>query len=563
MSSTQPSQENVHIGLPDRKGRTRSPWFWIPSLYFAEGIPYIVAMTVSVVMFKTLGISNTAIAFWTSILYLPWVIKPLWGPLVDIVSTKRNWVFICQLLLGVCFAGVALILSLPLFFTFTIIILWLVAFTSASHDIAADGFYMLGLSTHQQAWFTGIRSTFYRLAMLTGQGLLVIIAGYIQSHSGLDPVDLRIDAVSQLNLPQQVDTTFFEPAAISDQPKIRVSATRLQLKVGIKDTIPVLIRLSQAPENKQDIVVTLNHASGSKDINLVAGGRLVFNESNWNQADTAFFCLDHRIEEPISSVYKVTAGNIILSWSVTFGFLAGLFILFAIYHLLMLPLPFKDVPGAKQSMQQFWVTFEEVFVSFFKRKHIISLLGFLLFYRFAESQLVKLASPFLLDVPEKGGLGLSTSQVGFAYGTVGIACLTIGGILGGIIAARYGLKKWLWPMAIAINIPDVVYVFLSQTMTHNLWLINLCVGIEQLGYGFGFTAYMLVMLYASKGKYETAHYALATGLMSLGMMLPGMISGYIQQLLGYSNFFIWIMIAVVPAMLPVFFIKIDPEFGKR
>lgn len=555
--------ENVHAGQPDRKGRSRTPWIWIPSLYFAEGIPYIVAMTVSVVMFKTMGISNTAIAFWTSILYLPWVIKPLWGPLVDITSTKRNWIWICQLLLGFFFIGVAMVLSLHYFFVLSIIILWFVAFTSASHDIAADGFYMLGLSTHQQTWFSGIRSTFYRVAMLTGQGLLVIIAGYIQSHSGLNPVELQIEAAHQFSAPTSIDSSFFQPDAPAGEPAILVYPHHIQIPIGSNDTIPVLIRLSHSPTQDKEIIVNFGLTKGSKDINLVSGSRFVYNQSNWNRIDTAYIRLDHRVKTPINSVFKATAGNIVLSWSMTFLFLAGMFILISIYHYFLLPHPLKDVPVVKQNQGQFNTAFKDVFVSFFKRPNIIPIVSFLLLYRFPESQLIKMVSPFLLDGRDKGGLGLSTSQVGFAYGTLGIACLTAGGILGGIIAAKSGFRKWLWPMVILMHLSNLVYVYLSQTLTDNMVLINIGVGIEQLGYGFGFTAYTLFMLYVAKGKYETAHFALCTGLMSMGMMFPGMLSGYIQQLIGYDNFFIWVMISIIPAITPIFFIKVDPEFGKQ
>lgn len=421
------------------KPEKRNPWFWIPSLYYAEGIPYVIVMSVSVIMYKRLDISNTDIALYTSWLYLPWVIKPLWSPVVDIFKKKRNWILVMQLIVGAGLAGVALTIPVSNFFQYSLAFLWLVAFSSATHDIAADGFYMLGLSQRDQAWFVGIRSTFYRLSMITGQGLLVILAGFLETSTG----------------------------------------------------------------------------------------------------------------------------NIPLAWSITFFILAGLFILFFVYHKFVLPYPLKDVSARKDSTSSVLNEFFKTFAAFFKRKNIGIILGFILLYRFAESQLVKLATPFLLDPQEVGGIGLTTSEIGLVYGTIGVICLTLGGIVGGIVIAKQGLKFWLWPMIIAINLPDLVYVFLSYTQTTNLWLISLMVGIEQLGYGFGFTAYMLYLIYISDGEYKTSHYAIATGFMALGMMIPGMWSGWLQELIGYQNFFIWICIATIPGFVMAKLVKIDPEFGKK
>ena len=240
--------------------------------------------------------------------------------------------------------------------------------------------------------------------------------------------------------------------------------------------------------------------------------------------------------------------------------LAAMYMVFFIYHKFVLPIPDVDLSyKSKNVLSGFW----ETWILFFKKENIGSFILFLLIYRFAEAQLVKLASPFLLDTRDIGGLGLSTTEVGFIYGTIGLLFLTIGGILGGFVAARDGLKYWLWPMAVAINLPDLVYVFLSWTQTESLLWINVAVAIEQIGYGFGFTAYMLVMIYVSEGQHKTAHFAITTGFMALGMMIPGMFSGWLQEMLGYQHFFVWIMIATIPAFLAIKLIKIDPEFGKK
>lgn len=422
-----------------KKVTHRSPWAWIPSLYFAQGIPYVVVMTVSVIMYKRLEISNAEIALYTSWLYLPWVIKPFWSPLVDLIKTKRWWIVVMQLLVGAGLAGVAMTIPAPDFFKYTLAFFWLLAFSSATHDIAADGFYMLGLKEHEQSFFVGIRSTFYRFAMITGQGLLIILAGFFETRTG----------------------------------------------------------------------------------------------------------------------------NIPLSWSVTFFFLAGMFILFMLYHRFFLPYPPADRAAVAGQGRNILKGFAETFTSFFRKKNIGPALAFLLLYRLGEAQLVKLASPFMLDSREVGGLGLTTGEVGVIYGTIGILALTLGGILGGIVASRKGLKYWIFPMALAINVPNLVYVLLSRFMPESFWLISSGVAFEQFGYGFGFTAYMLFMIHFSEGSHRTAHFAFCTGFMALGMMLPGMISGWIQEMAGYVNFFIWVLVCTIPGFIMILYLKIDPAFGVK
>jgi PAT family beta-lactamase induction signal transducer AmpG len=420
--------------------RARNPWVWVPSLYTAEGIPYVVVMTVSVIMYKRLGISNADIALYTSWLYLPWVIKPLWSPFVDMFKTKRFWIVLMQLLMGGALASVALTLPLPGFFQYTLAIFWLMAFSSATHDIAADGFYMLALPEHQQAAFVGVRSTFYRVAMITGQGLLVVLAGTIETSSG---------------------------------------------------------------------------------------------------------------------------GNIPFAWSVTFVVLAALFLLFFIYHRFLLPYPLSDKATLQNGSQGLLQEFLSTFALFFKKKNIVPTMLFLLLYRFAEAQLVKLVTPFLLDPRNQGGLGLTTSEVGIVYGTVGIVALTLGGLLGGYVVSRQGLKFWLWPMVFIIHLPDLMFVYLSQVQPLNFFFINGAVALEQFGYGFGFTAYMMYMIMVSEGEHKTAHYAICTGFMALGMMIPGMFSGAIQEWVGYQHFFLWVVLSTIPGFIVPFLVKIDPEFGKK
>lgn len=545
--------------------KNRSPWLWVPSLYFAEGIPYVIAMTVSVIMYKTMGVSNAALAFWTSVLYLPWVIKPIWSPFVDVISTKRNWVLITQFILGCCFIGVALVVRLPLWFALTLIVLWIIALASATHDIAADGFYMIGLDAHQQTWFVGIRSTFYRMAMIVGQGLIVMLTGYIMSKTGLKPVSITAMAVPPNEIMQVLDENNLPAIKASEQPNIVVIPAEVKVPIYNpaepgSDSANVFICLSAPPKKEETVVVNFGRKKGSKDIWLTSASRLEFTNENWNKPVKVTLKVDHRLREPVVSQFEATAGDIPFSWAVSFGILGVFFLLICLYHKLMLPTGLETVRVKSQELKSSWL---KVFSSFFQKKGIVSALSFLLFYRLAESQLVKMASPFLLDSQEAGGLALTTTQVGFVYGTVGIICLTIGGILGGIVAARNGLKRWVLWMALAINIPDLVYVYLSYVQPDNFMIVTICVAIEQFGYGFGFTGYMLFMLYLAEGEYKTSHYAIATAFMALGMMLPGMISGKLQDLMGYRTFFVYIMFCTIPSFLVASLVKIDPDFGKK
>ncbi len=424
--------------MPATPQHHKSVWWWIPTLYFGQGIPYVVVMTLSVILYKNLGLSNADIALYTSWLYLPFVIKPLWAPFVDLFKTKRWWVVTLELLIGALFASVALTLSLPGYFQASLAVFWLLAFSGATHDISSDGFYMLGLDAHEQAAYVGIRSTFFRLSMITGQGALVYLAGKLTEGTG----------------------------------------------------------------------------------------------------------------------------DVVLAWKVVFFLLAALFVGMSLYHRLMLPRPVDDVARGGDGAGLL-ASFLAVFAEFLRKKDILVVLSYLLLYRFGEAQLVKLAPPFLLDKRVNGGLELSTAHVGIIYGTMGMIALTLGGLLSAWLVARDGLKRWLWPMALAINVPHLVYVFLAWVLPTNLLLIGAAVAFEQFGYGFGFTAFVLFMIMTARGEHKTAHYAICTGFMALGMMLPGMFSGWIQSQLGYANFFVWICIAAVPTFVVTALIKVDPSFGTK
>ena len=417
----------------------KSPWAWVPTLYFAEALPYVAVMTISLIMYKRLGLSNADITLYTSWLYLPWVIKPLWSPFVDLIKTKRWWIVAMQLLIGASLGGVAFTIPGPFWLTGSLCFFWLMAFSSATHDIAADGFYMLGLDSHDQAYFVGIRSTFYRIATIFGQGLLVMLAGNLE----------------------------------------------------------VLTR------------------------------------------------------------------NVRYSWSLMFYMMAGLFIAFWLWHHYILPRPAEDHPAAGQTGKDIWRGFVHTFITFFQKPQVIVGICFMLFYRMPEGLLAKVSALFLIDSQANGGLGLSPAEYGLVQGTVGMIGLTLGGILGGIVASRDGLKRWLWPMVMAITLPDLVYVFLAYALPSNLFVVNICVFIEQFGYGFGFSAYMLYLIYYSQGEHKTSHYALCTAFMALSMMIPGLFAGALQEAVGYPTFFLIVMVSCALTYVVSAQLKIDPEFGKK
>jgi len=414
---------------------SRSPWYYIPTLYFASGVPYVIINTVSVIFYKKLGIDNTQIAVWTSLLYLPWVIKMFWGPIVDTYSTKRKWLLYTQFAMFCCLGLIAFCLQLPNFFLISLAALTVGAFISATYDIATDGFYLLALNPEQQAFFVGIRSLFYRLAVIFGSGLLVVLAGQLEGY--------------------------------------------------------------------------LN--------------------------------------------------NIPLSWTIAIGFAAVVLAILSIFHRLVLPLPNSD---QSRQLQTDNLPFWTIISSYFAQEKIIFILGFILLYRFGEAMLVKFASLFLLDKPEAGGLGLTTSDVGLVYGTFGVISLIAGGILGGLVIAKYGLKRCLFPMALALNLPDLFYVYMAYAKP-SLTLVYPLVSLEQFGYGFGFTAFSVYLMYISQGEYKTSHFAISTGIMALGMMLPGIVSGYLQPALGYPLFFSLVCLLTIPGMIILFFIPLKEETKQK
>jgi MFS transporter, PAT family, beta-lactamase induction signal transducer AmpG len=409
---------------------SRSPWTFIPTLYFGEGIPYIIINAVSVIFYKKLGISNAQIALWTSFISFPWVIKMFWGPIVDVYSTKRKWLLTTQLAMCCCLGLIAFSLQLPNFFFISLAALTIGAFVSATYDIATDGFYLLALNPEQQAFFVGIRSLFYRLAVLFGSGFLPFLAGWLEESTK----------------------------------------------------------------------------------------------------------------------------NIPLSWTIAISFAALLLAILFIFHSLILPLPESDKPRQPATREN--ISFLQVVASYFEQEKIGYILGFILLYRLGEAMLIKIAPLFLLDARETGGLGLKTIQYSSVYGTFGVISLIVGGVLGGAVIAKYGLKKCLLPMALAMNLPNLFYVYMAYAQP-GLNLVYPLVSLEQFGYGFGFTAFSVYLMYIAKGEYKTSHFAISTGIMALGLMFPGAISGYLQQSIGYTLFFALVCLLTIPGMIALFFIPLN------
>jgi len=522
-------------------------------------------MITSGLVYKTMGVSVASLAFWTSLLYLPWTIKFLWSPYIDVLSTKRNWVVWTQLVLGLSLIAAGLVMPLSAFYSLSLIILAVVAISSASHDIAADGFYMYALDQHKQAFFVGIRSTFYRLAKLTALGLLPVVAGLVMVNTGLKPLNINVSSVD----PETYVT--FDPSTINitsagGEPGILVFPEKPEIPLYLAgkselDSVIIYIALSSPPDENETVVVNIARKTGSKDINIPKkqAVRFEFNSLNWNKPVAATIKVDHNLTDHTSTGFQITAGNIAFSWLVSLATLGVLLLILAIYNRFALPHPVEHLEKEHINWKVYW----EPFISFFKKPGVVPALMFFLLYRFGEAQLFKIATPFLVDARNEGGIGMSAAQYGIVYGTVGVICLMLGGIIGGIAASRFGLKKTIWMMALAMNLPISVYIYLAwvQPMPDNI-LIVVALAIEQFGYGFGFTAYMLYILhYVGESKYKTAEYAIATSFMALGMMLPGLISGKIQEALGYQNFFIYVILCSIPGLIAIKFLKINPAFG--
>ncbi|MGE5621073.1 MAG: MFS transporter [archaeon] len=413
--------------------KQRNPAFWVTTLYFAEGLPFVAVATVSVLMYKNLGLPDSQIAFFTTLIAWPWTLKPLWGPLLEMFKTKKYFVVATQFIGGVAFGLLALTLPLEGFFKYSLVMFAIIAFNSATHDIAADGLYINVLSEKQQAAFIGWQGAFYNIAKVFSQGALVYIAGKLETSAG-----------------------------------------------------------------------------------------------------------------------------VVHAWMIVMGIFGSVLLCLSLYHMKMLPAGNRaaKVDNIKEAFSTFW----DVVKTFFRKKNIWWGIAFIVLYRFAEGQAIKIVPLFLRTDRGHGGLGLSTSDIGIIYGVFGAAAFVLGSILAGYFTANRGLKRSLFILACFFNIPFAVYAFLAITAPQSFVIISLAVVFEYFGYGFGFVGLILFMMQQiAPGKYKMAHYAFATALMNLGFMIPSMISGYLSDFLGYRNFFIWVIIATIPSFLITWLVPFREE----
>lgn len=416
------------------------PWAWVPTVYIFEGLPNAIVNTVSLIVFKNMGMPNDKLTLYTSLLSFPWVLKIILSPFVDTVGTKRRWAVLMQLLMVLCTCLLGITLpSCPL--SLILLLFLLTAFASSIHDIAADGFYMLGLDEHRQSLFVGVRNTFFRLALLFGQGLLAIIAGLLQKHG-----------------------------------------------------------------------------------------------------------------------YGLAS-----SWSVTLVGCSAIMALIALWDMFSMPRPASDIPRRSGSFSATLKDLGRLFKTFVCKKGFWLALVFMLLFRLPEAFSLKMLIPFLKDAREVGGLAMSDFHVGIANGTIGVIALLLGGILGGLAGGKWGLRKCLIPMALSLALPCVVYLYLALAQPAGVWPVYICIAVDQFGYGFGFTAYTLYMLYFSQGEYRTSHYAFCTVFMAFSMLLPGLVAGKIQLAVGYPMFFGIVMLCCVVTLLVTLSVRkqINPEYGKK
>lgn len=426
----------------------RSPISWVPTLYFAMGMPFVVLNMVCTLMFKGLDVSDAQIAFWTSIIMFPWTLKPLWSPLLEIYKTKKFFVIFTQIATGCIFGLVALALHLPNFFAVCIALLAIIAFSGATHDVAADGVYMASLSKDDQARYIGWQGAFYNIAKIAATGGLVYLAGMlIETYTG--------------------DVSGLSPAA----------------------------------------------AAAAKH------------------------------------------NGSVMAWTIIMAVIGGIMVLLGLYNAKFVPSEVKKDAAERPGFKETMVELGNVFVDLFRKRHILYYIFFIILYRFAEGFVMKIVPLFLKADRAEQGLGLSEKEIGLCYGTFGAAAFVIGSILAGYYVAHRGLQKSLFSLCCVFNLPFVAYTLLAIYQPESLMLIGGAIVLEYFGYGFGFVGLTLFMMQQiAPGKNQMAHYAFASGIMNLGVMLPGMLSGYVSEWLGYRDFFIFVLFCTIPAFLITWFV---------
>ena len=434
--------------MDPNKTNGRSPISWVPTLYFAMGMPFVVLNMVCVLMFKGLDVSDAQIALWTSIIMFPWTLKPLWSPLLEMYKTKKFFVIVTQIATGCIFGLVALALHLPDFFAVCIALLAVIALSGATHDVAADGVYMATLSNEDQARYIGWQGAFYNIAKIAATGGLVMLAGVLIKHFTGD-----------------VSTLDATAAAIAKRQ------------------------------------------------------------------------------------------GTVMAWTVIMAVIGLIMVLLGLYNAKFVPADHRDASAERPGFKETMVELGNVFVDLFRKRHIIYYIFFIILYRFAEGFVMKIVPLFLKADRANQGLGLSEEQIGLCYGTFGAAAFVIGSILAGYYVAHRGLQKSLFSLCCVFNLPFVAYTLLAIYQPESLWLIGGGIVLEYFGYGFGFVGLTLFMMQQiAPGKHQMAHYAFASGIMNLGVMLPGMLSGYVSDWLGYRDFFIFVLVCTIPAFLITWFV---------
>lgn len=681
-------EPSVHQGTPDANGRRITPWSWIGTVNFAQGLQYAIVNQLFLIIFSSMGIPTGMAVFWAAMLGWPWVLKPLWSPLVERYWTKRNWTIWMQFVIFVCLVGCAVSFLLPSgfsaalshlthtdyppFFIMSVFFLIILGFAASTHDIACDGYYMLSLTEKQQSYFVGIRSTAFRIALIVANGLLVAVAFMVVQSTGPKPPELTIKALAVVApaetdeapeeakpLPVAEPQPFNYEGEPTDQVQLRLSSTTLTQDAST--TGSVMLHITRPPKEGYSEVVIMQAkpsknilrrlflSSDTKGFSLVQE-RFEFTTENWREGQEVVFNFPKKISEDVELIYRATAGDLAKGWALALGICALIYALFFLYHRVIMPYPTGDggtptnvpfvvpllsifvtiaIPLAgivvylwlfgylREPLQQItvgekpigvykkgfdfaftsvsylillgavylkWqiepirnsildffktmsrkseIGFYDVFESFFSKPGIFITLGFLLTFRLGEAQLSFLKTPFLLNDVSTGALGLGLDKFAITNTVYYLGALTAGGVLSGLVISRFGLKKMIWVCVAGMDLPNLLYVLLAAVQPTGVAMINTVVAIEAFGYGFGFAAYLLIMIMAAQGPYKTAHYALCTGFMALGMMIPGLWSGFLQELTGYYVFFWLVMLFCIPGVLFIPYLKIDEEFGKK
>lgn len=554
------------MGKPRAKA---SPWLFVPSQYFIQAVPYVAVTTLSVVIYTQLGVAVETIGLVTSLISLPWVIKPLWSPLVDWIGTRRAWHIWCTAALAGCFLLLAFAFQQADSFSWSIWTFVVCGFISATYDIATDGYYLHALDTSQQAFFSGIRSTTWRLGFMFTNGLLVMAAGYLivndiqRSHGSAFDQAKELVADVQTIEPSEVDQLLMQDPANAKKAAGGNAAKRahiLRLAL-VKQVVSIANDAQWTIDLARKTPAQLDEFLAQETKKRIKAARRSKKDTSSIEQDTrrefAERIQQDRVElaerrlaqsDAFLSVQRKSTSQ---AWSKVLGAVALLLLAMGAYHLWVLPFPASDlaVSGSAKNFAESW----QIFASFFRQPSIAIIVAFILLYRFGEAFLLRMASVFLLRE-----LGMTATEYALGYSIIGLLGLISGGLIGGWVISRYGLKRTIWPLALAMNIPDLLYVYMAVAKPP-VAVVYAMIGLEQLGFGLGFTAFMVFLMYTSKGPYRTAHYAIATGLMALAMMAAGMISGYLIAGFGYVTFFIIVTLCTIPGMALIPFLPIEEE----